>query len=190
MAEACPKSSRHPKFLMSSESTEQAEPKWFALRVRAKHEKSVAELIRLTGFDCFLPVQHVRRRWSQRWKELELPLFPGYVFSRFSREHWTRVVNVPGVVDAVRFGKTLATVEEEELKALRVAENARCDLEPCAYFPVGEHIQIVDGPLHGLSGTVVMDQGRSELILSVTLLQRSVRVKIERELLDRVLTAA
>lgn len=164
--------------------------KWFALRVRAKHEKRAVELMSVAGFSSFLPLQHVRRRWSQRWKELDLPLFPGYVFSRFGREDWSRIINLPGVVDAVRFGEKLAPVDEDELQALRLAEKARYGLEPCAYFPAGQRIRIVDGPLAGLIGTVARDQGRAELILSVTLLQRSVRLTIERDLLELALAAA
>ena len=192
MAEACPEDSAATlKFVMSSQPNgKQTKAQWFALRVRPKHEKRVAELMGVVGFECFLPLQQVRRRWSQRWQELELPLFPGYVFSCFGREDWARAINVPGVVGAVRFGKTLAVVEQEEIEALRLAESAHCSLEPCSYFPVGQRIQIVDGALTGLTGTVVLDQGRSELVLSVTLLQRSVRVKIERDSLDRVLKAA
>ncbi|HEX4169197.1 MAG TPA: UpxY family transcription antiterminator [Bryobacteraceae bacterium] len=177
-------------FMSSQAISERPESNWFALRVRSRHEKRVAELLTRTGVDCFLPLQHVRRRWSQRWTELDLPLFPGYLFACFERERWTRVVNVPGVVDAVRFGKVLAPVDIEELAALRIVQGARCELEPCPYFPTGQRIQIAGGPLAGLSGTVTEDQGRSQLVLSVTLLQRSVRVKIERDSLELVRSAA
>ena len=157
---------------------------WFALRVRPNHEKRVAELMGAGEFLWCLPVQQVRRRWSQRWKDVEVPLFPGYVFACFGREQWPRIMNVPGVVDAVRFGKTLAPVDRDEIEALRTAERAACELAPSPYLPAGEKICIREGPLAGLNGTVAEDQGRAHLILSVTLLQRSVRVTIERDLLE------
>jgi transcriptional antiterminator NusG len=155
--------------------------KWFALRVKSKHEKKAADLLEYSGFEAFLPLSRMRHRWSQRWKEVKLPLFPGYVFARFDRGGWARVVNVPGVIDAVRFGKALAAVEEKEIEALQLVQRTSRLVEPCAYYPAGHHIRIEDGPLSGLTGNVVEDQGFAHVILSVTLLQRSVRVKIDRE---------
>jgi transcription antitermination factor NusG len=157
------------------------EAKWFALRVKSKHEKKAADLLEYSGFEAFLPISRMRHRWSQRWKEVELPLFPGYVFARFDRSGWARVVNVPGVIDAVRFGKALAAVEEQEIEALQLVQRAGCLVEPCAYYPPGHRIRIEDGPLSGLTGNVVEDSGVAHIILSVTLLQRSVRVKVDRD---------
>ncbi|PYV81621.1 MAG: hypothetical protein DMG05_29645, partial [Acidobacteria bacterium] len=56
---------------------------WFALVVRSQHEKMVASVLHSKGYEEFLPLYTVKRRWSDRIKQLELPLFPGYVFCRF-----------------------------------------------------------------------------------------------------------
>lgn len=154
---------------------------WFALRVRPRHEKSVVHMVEAVGYEPFLPVIRARHLWNKRWQEMELPLFPGYLFARFDRNGWARVMNIPGVIGAVRFGKLLASVEESEINSLRLVQASGYAVEPVPYFAAGREIEIHDGPLAGLHGQVMEDKGQQQLVLSVTLLQRSVRVKIERE---------
>ena len=77
---------------------------WFALRSRTTHEKRVASLLVYQNYECLLPLYKCRRRWSDRIKEVELPLFPGYVFCRFFHEKRADVLRTPGVRRIVGFG--------------------------------------------------------------------------------------
>jgi transcription antitermination factor NusG len=153
---------------------------WFALRVKPNHEKRVSELIEYQGLEEFLPLYRVRRRWAQRWQNIDTPLFPGYVFSRFERHSWAKVMNTPGVIDAVRFGTALASVDDEEIRALQLVQQSKTAAEPSPYLRAGQKIRVTAGPLAGVNGTLIEVKGFTRLVLSVTLLQRSVLVEIDR----------
>ena len=153
---------------------------WFALRVKPNHEKRVSELINYQGLEEFLPTYRVRRRWAQRWQNIDVPLFPGYVFSRFERQSWTKIINTPGVIDAVRFGTTLAAVEQDEIQALQLVQRSKTAMQPSPYLMPGQIMRVTAGPLAGVNGTLLEIKGTTRLVLSVTLLQRSVLVEIDR----------
>jgi transcription antitermination factor NusG len=153
---------------------------WFALRVKPNHEKRVSELINYQGLEEFLPLYRVRRRWAQRWQNIDTPLFPGYVFSRFERHSWAKIMNTPGVVDAVRFGNTLAAVDEEEIQALQLVQRSKTAMQPSPYLRAGQRMRVTAGPLAGVNGTLTEIKGVARLVLSVSLLQRSVLVEIDR----------
>lgn len=153
---------------------------WFALRVKPNHEKRVSELINYQGLEEFLPLYRVRRKWAQRSQNIDVPLFPGYVFSRFERQSWTKVVNTPGVIDAVRFGTTLASVDVEEIRALQLVQQSKTAVQPYPFLKAGQTMRVTAGPLAGVRGTLVEVKSVARLVLSVTLLQRSVLVEIDR----------
>lgn len=163
----------------SSQSDNENSP-WFALRVKPNHEKRVSELISYQSIEEFLPVYRVRRRWGQRLQNIDVPLFPGYVFSRFSRQDWGRVIQTPGVVDAVRFGSTLASVDSDEIQALQMVQHSKRAVEPSPYLRPGQAIRVTAGPLAGVKGTLKEVKGHMRLVLSVTILQRAVSVEIDR----------
>jgi len=156
--------------------------RWFALRVKARHEKSVTANLTARRFVSFTPLYTTTHQWTDRRKSLDLPLFPGYVFSRFQPEDLASILNTPGVFDAVRFGARLAPIDDEEIEALQTVLRTGCKAEPAPYFPAGDVVWINSGPLAGLRGTVINNKDRSgsRLILSVTLLQRSVQVDVDR----------
>ncbi|MEZ5356577.1 MAG: UpxY family transcription antiterminator [Bryobacteraceae bacterium] len=153
---------------------------WFALRVRSRHEKVAGTLLESRGYEPFVPLYKSRRKWSDRVKAVDMPLFPGYVFCRFNPATRAGVLNTPGVVDIVAFGPEYAVVDDNEIAALRrVCDNA-LECEPCDRVLAGETVRIDDGPLAGLEGKVVEVKRSLRLVLSVTLLQRSVLVEIDR----------
>jgi len=163
------------------EHDENAGRGWFVLRVRPKHEKQVFRLIDLMGHESFLPLYRARQRHTQRWQDIDRPLFPGYVFCRFDRASWVPVINTPGVVDALRIGKTLAAVDDEEIEALQRVQQAKTAMEPWPYLRIGQKIRVEAGPLAGLKGILSQVKGQRRLVLSVTLLQRSVLVEIDED---------
>lgn len=153
---------------------------WFALRVKPNHEKRVSELIGYQGIEEFLPLYRVRRKWAQRWQNIDVPLFPGYVFSRFERHSWAKVMNTPGIIDAVRFGTTLASVDDDEIQALQLVQRSKTAVQPSPYLRAGQPIRVTAGPLAGVNGTLLEVKGVTRLVLSVTILHRSVLVEIDR----------
>jgi transcription antitermination factor NusG len=151
---------------------------WFALRVRPRCERVVATALDGKGYEQFLPCHLERRRWSDRVVNLELPLFPAYVFCRFDPQRRLAILTTPGVLEIVSTGKSPQPVDDEEIAALRIAVGSNLELEPWPYLEVGRHVQIVGGPLAGATGILLAVKKHHRLIVSVTLLQRSVAVEI------------
>jgi transcription antitermination factor NusG len=154
---------------------------WYAVRVRSQHEDVVAMHLRVRGVEAFLPLYRRRRRWSDRFKEIELPLFPGYVFCQFDPNNRLPVLTVPGVVHVVGAGKTPLPIDEAEITAIQAALKSGLPAQPAPFLEIGQRVRIENGPLCGIEGILLGFKGHHRLVLSITLLQRSVAVEINEE---------
>lgn len=161
---------------------------WFAILVKTGREKTANLLLENAGYECLLPVNRSTRRWSDRTKLVDVPLFPGYLFCRMNPHNRLTVLMTPGVIQIVGVGKTPVPVEEEEIAAIERAQTSGLSAMPWPYMQVGNVAQIVDGPLRGLTGIVVKIKSGVKLVLSVSLLQRSVAVEVERNWVGEVRT--
>ena len=159
-------------------TTPEVQP-WFGLQVRSRSEQLAAVALEGKGYSPFLPVYKVARRWSDRVKQVEAPLFPGYVFCRFDPQHRLPILTTPGVLSVVGIGKVPAPIEDEEINAIQAVIRAGLPAQPWPFTRVGDEVEIVDGPLRGRHGIVVKCGNGQRLILTVTMLQRSVSVEID-----------
>ena len=153
---------------------------WFAILTKAGREKNATLLLENSGFECYLPVSKSSRKWSDRTKEIDVPLFPGYLFCRMNPNDRLPVLITPGVVQIVGRGKTPIPVEEHEIATIQRAASSGLSTMPWPYLQIGQLARIEEGPLHGLSGIVVRIKSGLKLVLSVQLLQRSIAVEIDR----------
>lgn len=153
---------------------------WFALLVRASREKSACLLLENGGYECFLPISKYMRRWSDRMKEVEVPLFPGYLFCRMNPNDRLPVLMTPGVIQIVGTGKIPIPVEEQEIAAIQRVGKSGLSTMPWPYLQVGHVARIEEGPLRGMTGIVIRIKSGLKLVLSVNLLQRSIAVEIDR----------
>ena len=154
---------------------------WFAIQARTCREKLTKLFLENRGFECFLPLAKANHRWSDRVKQFELPLFPGYLFCRMNPYDRLPVLQAPGVIQIVGVGKNPLAVPEEEIEAIQQATASGLATMPWPYLQVGSLARIEGGPLQGLTGIIVKIKSGMKLILSVNLLQRSVAVEIDRE---------
>src|SRR5215813_4228320 len=154
---------------------------WYALRVKPRFEKLVHEHLEHKGYEAFLPSYVSRNRWSDRIKEVRLPLFSGYTFCRFDVNDRLPILVTPGVQFIVGLGRIPIAVEETEIQTLRHAVNSGQPLRPWPYIKVGQRVEIERGPLQGLSGIVLRMKNVDRLIVSVSLLMRSVAVEMDQE---------
>jgi len=159
-----------------------AHPRWFALTVKPRHEKSAAAYLDRKGLEAYLPLYKTRRRWSDRFREVELCLFPGYVFCRFPFTNRLSVLNAPSVHSIVGFGDRETPVAEEEIDSIRSILASGAPVLPWEYLKVGEKVRIVDGSLQDIEGILVRERDAWRVVVSVELLQRSVAVEIDRNL--------
>lgn len=162
------------------EPSEAAPLPWFALRVKSRSEKMVAAIARNKGFEEFLPLFQSRRRWSDRFKSIELPLFPGYLFCKLNLDERMGVLTIPGVMSFVGLGKVPVPIEDAEIAAIQAAIRAGLSTEPFPFLEVGQKVRLAEGPLTGLEGLLVEIRKQQRLIVSVSILQRSVSVEIDK----------
>ena len=155
---------------------------WFALYVRARFEKYVEGHLQQKGYEAFCPTYVVKRRLSDRVKAVSLPLFPNYVFCRFDLNRRLPILVTPGVNSIVGCGKVPQTVDEHEIQAIHRITEAGAATQPWPYLTNGERVRIESGPLAGLTGIVLSTKSQDQLIISVSLLLRSVGVEIDRSL--------
>lgn len=152
---------------------------WFALQVRSRRESVIAAQLMEQGYECFLPLHKSVRRWSDRMKEVEQPLFPGYLFSRFDFLNCRSLLMTPGVQQVLGNGRNPIPVEERELQSIRQALSSGLPNQPWPYLQVGERVRVNHGSLNNLEGILINFKGSHRIVLSVTLLQRSVALEID-----------
>ena len=152
---------------------------WYALRVRSRFENTVATHLRGRGYEPLLPLYKSQRRWSDRSKEIELPLFPGYVICKFNPLNRLPILSIPGIVHVVGIGRTPVPIDESEIAAIQAAVKSGLPSQPWPFLQVGQRVRIEYGPLCGLEGILSGFRGHQRLVLSVTLLQRSIAVQVD-----------
>ena len=152
---------------------------WYAAYTNANREKRVAQQLGAWEVEHFLPLYASIRRWKDRRVELELPLFPGYVFVRILLGDRLRVLQVPGVAQLVGFGGVPAALPAEEIEALRSSLAHGVRAEPHPFLTKGRRVRVRAGPLTGVEGILTRRKNRARFVLSVEPIQRSVAVEVE-----------
>ncbi len=154
--------------------------RWFALQVRTRWEVSTATLLSSKGYETFLPTYAARKRWSGKHKEVSTPLFPGYVFCHFDSQKRLPVLITPGVVAVVGRGRAPIPLEDTEIYSIRALVSSGFRVEPWPYLEIGQRIRIDGEALSGLEGILIEFRGRQRVVVSVSLLRRSVAMEIDR----------
>jgi transcription antitermination factor NusG len=167
-----------PDSLVIWDPTATAAP-WFAVYTRHQHERKVASRLAEQQLETFFPTYVELHRWKDRRKEINMPLFPGYVFFRGSLERRIQILSVPGVHFIVSVGQAPAAIPDREVDALRRAVHHRLPLEPFPFLNKGDRVQVVRGPLSGVEGHLVRKKDAARLVLSVEILGRSAAVEID-----------
>ena len=152
---------------------------WFALQVRTQHELTVANVLRGKGYAPFAPLYTCRRQWSDRVKVRETPLFPGYLFCRLNLQNRLPILTTPGVTQIVGYGRVPAEVNEAEINSLQTMVASGLPSRPWPFLQAGDLVEIERGPLRGLKGILLEVRGSNRMVLSITLLKRSVAVEID-----------
>jgi transcription antitermination factor NusG len=152
---------------------------WFALQVRSRREGPIATQLQGQGYECFLPLYKSTRRWSDRLKEIEQPLFPGYLFCRFDLHNRGPLLMTAGVQQIVGIGRTPMPVEDSEIDSIRQALASGLPSSPWPYLELGQRVRVNHGSLTNLEGILINFKGSNRVVLSVNLLQRSVAMEID-----------
>ncbi len=163
------------------------EPHWYACYTRARHEKQVELLLAQKGLESYLPTVPRLRQWKDRKKVVAWPLFPSYVFARFSLREVHSVLVVPGVSTIVRADGRPTPIADEELANVRrfVEVMAETGLVPEVrpLIREGDWVRVVDGPFVGVEGRVVERRGRRRVLVGLGAIGQGIEVDIATQLL-------
>jgi transcriptional antiterminator RfaH len=162
-------------------------PRWYACYTRARHEKRVDEHLSRRGVETYLPLLAQERRWSDRMKVVEVPLFPGYVFGRFTLDQIHQVLTVPGVATVIRQNGFPSAIADEELENVRrfvaaLAETGQVP-EPRRLEP-GQAVRVMRGPFAGVEGVVVERRGRRRVLVGLSTIGQGMEIDIDGESLE------
>jgi transcription antitermination factor NusG len=150
--------------------------KWYAAYTRSRHEKNVKRECERRAIECFLPTYEAVRRWKDRLKRVELPLFPGYIFVRIASLHRLNVLQIPSVVCLVGINGKPTPLREEEIEALQRGVLSGLSAKPHPYLVTGRRVRILVGALAGSEGVLIRRKGNLRIVLSIDLLRRSIAV--------------
>jgi transcription termination/antitermination protein NusG len=153
---------------------------WYAIQVRSRSEISTAQALSGKGFEPFVPLYKSRRAWSDRKVELELPLFPGYIFCQFDPRIRLPIITTPNVLRIVGTGKSPLPIEAAEIEAVQKIVQLGYQAKPHPFLMVGTRVVIERGPLMGLEGIVKGYKNRL-LILSIGMVQQSICVDLDED---------
>jgi len=154
------------------------EPHWYAIYTSANHEKRVAEQLSLRSIECYLPLYSSVRQWKDRRVTLQLPLFPGYVFVRLALQDQLEVLQIRSVVRLVGSNGSPSILSDVEIQSLQANLTSGSRFEPHPYLRIGRRVQLTSGPMAGMQGILIRRKGKSRLVVSIELIQRSVAVEI------------
>jgi transcription antitermination factor NusG len=155
-------------------------PQWFALAVKPRFDKAVARALEGKGYETFVPLYTKYHKYGARSKNFELPLFPGYVCCRFDIQIRLPILTTPGVIQVLGAGSMPIPLSDLEIYSLQTAIKARLPVQPFPFLDVGQKVRINSGVLSGMEGIVLRSKPSLRLVLSLTLLQRSVLVEVDR----------
>jgi transcriptional antiterminator NusG len=153
---------------------------WYGLRTRSKHESVAARALEGKGYEPYLPMHRRRRTWSDRVVESEQPLFPGYIFCRFDAQQRLPIVTTVGVVSVVGFGSGPVAIADSEIEAVQTVLRSGVAARACDFLCKGQTVRINRGSLEGLQGILLQNKNEWRVVISVTMLQRSVSVEVDR----------
>ena len=155
---------------------------WYAVQTRARNEKVISERLQEQGLTTFLPLVTEIRRWSDRKKKVELPLFSCYVFVKLvpnNNDERMRVYRTNGVFRIVSMRGEAIPIPEEQIDALRTVVTQRVPWSPHPFLKIGQRVRIRGGSLEGVEGVLLSQNEGRTLIISVDAIQRSLAVRVE-----------
>jgi transcription antitermination factor NusG len=154
---------------------------WFALSVKPRFDRAVARTLESKGYETLLPLYRKQHHGTRCSRDSELPLFPGYVCCRFDVRSRQPILMTPGVVEILGTGDVPIPLAEIEVVSLQKAIRAGLSLQPFPFVAAGQRVRIVQGALAGVEGLVMSCKQTLRLVLSISLLQKSVLLEVARD---------
>ena len=152
---------------------------WYAIHTRSRHEKVVFDELVRKQIDAFLPTITRWSRWKDRRKKIDWPLFPGYCFARFDVSSSLAVLKCTGVIAIVSIQGRPAPIAAEEIEGIRKLVSSELQYDPCPLIKEGAIVEVIRGPLRGVTGRLVRKGAHARLVLSVDAIGQGVSVQVD-----------
>ena len=159
---------------------------WIVVRSKPRSEKVAHNELVKKNIESYLPLLKERRKWSDRKKWVEFPLFSSYLFARIDIKDSIFVLQTQGVNTIVKFGKQIAIVQNSVIEAIRLAMEGGYQLEPVEYFVEGNKVEVIAGPMKGVKGIVAKLKGQNRLIIKIDAIQQALSIQIESKFIRKL----
>ena len=159
---------------------------WYAIYTRPRHEKKVHLQLTDKKFEAFLPLITRKRQWKDRKKKVEMPLFSSYLFVEFDYKYRFDVLETDGVVKIVNFNGVPAVVPDWQIESLKQMLTFPRTLQLETYIRPGEIVEVTEGPMRGIRGTVVNRKNANRLVLTIEGIMQSVSVEVDEFILKKI----
>lgn len=159
---------------------------WFAIQVKCRYEERISSILVDKGYQALPATTKTAFRTRKSGYGESRALFPGYIFARFEVLRRLPILVTPGVQAIVGYGKVPVPVTESEIQAIRQVLESGQPVEPCPFLQIGDLVQVNAGPLKGMQGILLQQRSACRVILSVSLIQRSVRVEVPESALTLI----
>ena len=159
---------------------------WYIVYTRPRHEKNLTKDLEHMGIETYLPMTNEKRKWQDRIKVIECPLFPSYVFVKL--ESYIQFYNsckARGFVSYLKLGKHLASVRDSVIENIELALNEIDNFEVSTeLFPLGKKVTITQGTFSGIGCEIVNHRGRNKVLVRIDLLNRCILINLSRDMLS------
>lgn len=160
---------------------------WYAVYTKSRHEKVAAEELCHRGIEVFLPLRNVISKWKDRRKEVQFPLFPGYLFTHVNlQEKRLDILKVPAVVRIVGFNEEPEPIPEEQIQAVKTLVFSKLPYDPFPELVEGDRVRIRRGPLRGLVGYLVEKRNRYRFVIQIDLIRQAVACEIDAADVEKI----
>lgn len=162
---------------------------WYALYVHSRAEKKVYERLVEMGLEAYLPLVTKMKRWSDRMKKVEEPLFKSYLFVRSDEKWHYEILSIPGVTKFVTFERKAVVVPENQIKAvMRYCDDYTGDQKPMEETELheGQLVMITSGELMGLKGRLAPINNKKRLIVYIESVGHYLPINIPRSKIEPV----
>ena len=159
---------------------------WIVVRSKPRSEKIAYAQLKEKGIEAYLPLLKERRKWSDRKKWVEFPLFSSYLFAKIEIKNSIFVLQTNGVSSLVKFGELIAIVQDEVVHAIKLAIDGGYQLTPTEYFIAGNAVEVIEGPMRGVKGIVVKLKGKDRLVIKIDAIQQALSIDIDTRFIKNI----
>ena len=159
---------------------------WIVVRSKPRSEKIAYAQLKEKGIEAYLPLLKERRKWSDRKKWVEFPLFSSYLFAKIEIKNSIFVLQTNGVSSLVKFGEVIAIVQDEVVNAIKLAIDGGYQLTPAEYFIAGNAVEVIEGPMRGVKGIVAQLKGKDRLVIKIDAIQQALSIDIDTKFIKNI----